>query len=413
MGCFRKAFFLLLLAALPWMAAEEALADLSDPCDSTGGPGEYANLTEPDADYIAWSSPPDGSYLCQSSNRRQASAVYYVPGAVRVEVAIYSRYGSYAARSGEGWSRGGEDRALRYHASSDEVYCGDWRMAYDAEAGEFVFLEEEAPSGLSDYGLSVYASGDGESYDRVPAVLISAETEGGGAYYYEVYEADLEDGTSYLRLTLTDQSSIQIVGREERYQFESTGGLSLASVEVESGEPQEPSEEGSGEFPEPPEGGSSGPEPFPDDGSSSPGYEEPPDPVLPEETERQPEPMEQPGSPEEGPAFEEELPEESSSSQESAPASSQPASGDGAPSSSPGEQGGGTAGGAEKGQGSDDAGGDGEEGMIQGKRLILDAEERGEERSFWERALEPDAVTMLLFAAALIVAALRILWKKE
>ena len=51
--------------------------------------------------------------------------------------------------------------------------------------------------------------------------------------------------------------------------------------------------------------------------------------------------------------------------------------------------------------------------MIQGKRLILDAEERGEEQSFWERALEPDAVTMLLFAAALIVAALRILWKKE
>ena len=72
-----------------------------------------------------------------------------------------------------------------------------------------------------------------------------------------------------------------------------------------------------------------------------------------------------------------------------------------------------TAGGAEEAQGSDDAGGDGEEGMIQGKRLILDAEERGEEQSFWERALEPDAVTMLLFAAALIVAALRILWKKE
>ena len=391
----KTALFFLVLFLTPAITSVVALADLTDPCESTGGPGQYSNFTEPDADYIGWSDPPDETYLCQRSNGKKASVVYHVPGAQRVEVALYSRYGSYASRDGEGWVRGGEDRPLRYHASSDEVYCGDWRMVYDAELGEFSFLEEEAPSGLSQYGLSVYASSDGDSYYEVPVELISVETEGGGAYYYEVYQAELEEESNYLRLTLTDQSSIQILGREERYHFETTGGLSLASVEIEGDDvPEEPPEE-------PSEGSSSSTE-----------WEEPPDPVLPGPIESQPEPMERPEW-ENGPAFEEEIQEE--------PVSSQSSSSQAASASSGGGEGGSTTGGnksetaAEEGskeQGQANSQESEENGMVQGKQL-LDIEQETEERSFWERVLEPDAMTLLLFSAALIIAALRILWKKD
>ena len=64
-----------LFLLLPLALARSAFAGLTDPCDSTGGPGEYWGLEEPGEDYIAWSDPPDGSYLCQSSNRREAEAV--------------------------------------------------------------------------------------------------------------------------------------------------------------------------------------------------------------------------------------------------------------------------------------------------------------------------------------------------
>ena len=399
----KSAFFFLVLFLTPVMTAVIALADLSDPCESTNGPGQYTNFIEPDADYISWSNPPDETYLCQRSNGRKATVVYHVPGARRVEVALYSRYGSYAGQDGEEWTRGGEDRPLRYHASSDEVYCGDWRMVYDAELGEFRFVEEEAPSGLSRYGLSIDTSSDGESYSEAAVELLSVETEGGGAYYYEVYQAELDEGSNYIRLTLTDQSSIQILGREDRYYFETTGGLSLASVEVEGDSvPDDSWEEMPAESSEsvsvPP--------------TSS--WEEPPDPTLPETEESQPEPMEQPGDWEDGPAFEEESQEEPVSSQSAAPQESSASSGSGENSrtSSGGDDAAAGDGENPKEQGQPKDQESGEEGMVQGKQLLGSGVE-AREKSFWERVLEPDAMTLILFSAALIIAALRILWKKD
>lgn len=399
----KTALFFLVLFLTPAMTTVIALADLSDPCESTGGPGQYTNFIEPDADYISWSNPPDETYLCQKSNGREASVVYHVPGARRVEVALYSRYGSYADQDGEGWVRGGEDRPLRYHASSDEVYCGDWRMVYDAELGEFSFVEEEAPSGLSRYGLSVYVSTDGDSYHEAPVELISAETEGGGAYYYEVYQAELDEGSNYIRLTLTDQSSIQILGREERYHFESTGGLSLASVEVEGDLAPDDSWE---EMPAESSGSISSP--------SNSTWEEPPDPVLSGPLESQPEPMERPEW-ENGPAFEEEIQDETTSSQSSASQKASASSGSGGGSSASGKDRSETGtgeGSKEQGQGQTNSQEGEENGMVQGRQLLGSSGE-AREKSFWERALEPDAMTLLLFSAALIIAALRILWKKD
>jgi len=229
----KKKVFLLLPLLLPVLCATVAWADLVDPCDAADGPGSYQGLVLPALDYISWDDPPDDTYLCQQSNRRAAAAVYYCPGATEATVAIYSRYGSYASGSGDGLVRGGDEFPLEYQSSTGEVYCDGRRMAYDAALGEFVFLEEEdSPGRLGEYGLSVSCSEDGKDYEKVPCRLLSAEREGPDAYWYEVYQAGLEEGTRYLRLTLTDQSSIEIVGREQRYQFETTGGLSLASVEI-------------------------------------------------------------------------------------------------------------------------------------------------------------------------------------
>lgn len=229
---------ILLSLLVPVLCVTTAWADILDDCDSASGPGSYQNLSRPGQDYIRWDDPPDGSYLCQQNNRRAASAVYRCSGAREVTVAIYSRHGSYASVVGGGLARGGDGLPLWYQSSTGEVYCDGRRMVYDAQSGEFVFLEEEGrPSGLVEYGLSVYCSGDGADYTRVSAQLLSARREGPGSYWYEVYRAELKEGTRYLRLVLTDQSSIEILGREERYQFEAVGGLSLASVEIiEDGE---------------------------------------------------------------------------------------------------------------------------------------------------------------------------------
>lgn len=250
----KRVLSFLLLLLVPVFCGTVAWADVRDPCDSTEGPGSYRNLAPPEWDYISWDRPPDPDYLCQQSNRQQAAAVYRCPGAREVQVAIYSRYGSYAGWEGEELVRGGDQLPLEYQASTGEVYCDGRRMAYDAELGEFVFLEEESPpSGLRGYGLSVYASEDGSDYTEVPCQLISARREGPDAYWYEVYQAEPEEGTRYLRLTLTDQSSIQILGREERYRFETTGGLSLASVEIIGEEEPPPEEETPPEESTPPE----------------------------------------------------------------------------------------------------------------------------------------------------------------
>lgn len=237
--------FLLPFLLIPILCVTTAWADILDDCGSTSGPGSYQNLSKPDQDYIRWDAPPDGSYLVQQSNRRAASVVYRCSNAREVTVAIYSRHGSYAGYNDGELVRGGDELPLRYQSSTGEVYCDGRRMVYDAQLNDFVFLEEEGrPSGLSEYGLSIYCSEDGSDYTRVSVQLISAWQEGPDAYWYEEYYAELEEGTRYLRLVLTDQSSIEILGRDERYQFETVGGLSLASVEIlEDGEPEPPWED--------------------------------------------------------------------------------------------------------------------------------------------------------------------------
>lgn len=244
MGSMEKTVRLILLSLLlPAFCVATAWADVSDPCDGGFGPGSYQNLAPPDRDYIGWNAPPDSSYLCQQSNRRTASVVYRCSDAREVTVAIYSRHGCWAVYDGGQLVRGGDELPLWYQPSTGEVYCDGRRMVYDAQLREFAFLEEEGdPSGLVEYGLSVYGSTDGINYERVAVRLVSAWREGPGAYWYEVYRADLKEGTGYLRLELTDQSSIEIPGREERYQFETVGGLSLASVTIVEEEPSQVSD---------------------------------------------------------------------------------------------------------------------------------------------------------------------------
>lgn len=265
----RVSVLLSLLILIPVLRCTVAWADLLDNCESESGPGSYYGLSLPEKDFIAWETPPDDSYLVQDSNRQEASAVYECPGAERVTIAIYSRHGSFASREGDALIRGGEEFPLEYDSAGGEVYCQGQRMVYDAAEGAFLFVEEEnVPSRLKEYGLSVAASSDGQTYFKVRRTLLSARQESPFSYWYEVFEAELEEGTRFLRLTLTDQSSIEVVGREERYQFETTGGLSLASVEIIGTEEEPPGPSGE----EPP----SSSVPGEDDPASQPTEDEPP-----------------------------------------------------------------------------------------------------------------------------------------
>lgn len=432
-----------------------ARADVADPCDDPAGPGRYQNLGLPEEDYIGWADPPDDSYLCQQSNRQRASALYHCPGAEQVTVAIYSRHGCWAGWEGDRLVRGIGELPLRYCPSDGEVYCAGRRMAYDGEGMEFVFLDEEAPSGLTDYGLSISASFDGEAFFPVSCTLLSLEQEGGDTYYYEVYEAELEEGCCWVRITLTDQASIQILGREERYRFEAAGGLSLASVEIVGEEPLveplpeplpeppplEPGPSGRPEeppsVPEPPpgpalpdvpeeplppvSGGSEGEEspPWWDDGAGSEGG---PLPALPPEEGERPGPgawgPDEGAWQGEGPAFPEEREEEEGSLGQSASDGAAGQSGSAAGK----QQGAGGKGGASKGEGkggkgqaaSGDAGA-GETGaeneMIAGRRVV-DGTTVGKEPPFWRRVLDPDVMAMLWVSALLLTVGLRLLWKE-
>lgn len=413
--------FMLLPLLLPFLCAVTARADVIDPCDTTGGPGNYLNLTSPGQDYIGWNDPPDEDYLCQKSNRRTASATYYCPGAREVTVALYSRYGSYASGSGDALVRGGDELPLWYRSATGEVYCDGRRMAYDAELGEFVFLEEEGrPTGLVEYGLSVYCSRDGRDYTRVSAGLVSAWREGPDAYWYEVYRADLEEGSRYLRLVLTDQSSIEIVGREQRYEFETVGGLSLASVEIIGGEEAastfrvESREPGSAETSE------SRREEVPDRQQedtvtgeiTAPGTGSLPS-YRPGEEEG---PEELPWGPDEetdGPAFPDETPEEQETeeklSEEKASSGGNPAA------SSKGASKTQQKGSSKAGKGEDGSASRGEtEAALQGKQLVQGepAPALRREVPLWRRVLEPDAMSMMIIAVVLLTMGIRILWEE-
>ena len=274
----KRLVFLLLLPLVPAFCLVTAWADVTDSCDSLNGPGSYQQLALPEGDPVGWDSPPDQDYLCQESSRRRASATYQCPGAREVQVAIYSRYGSHAAWEGDTLVRGGDQLPLGYQPSTEDVYCDGMLMAYDADLGEFVFLEtEERPSGLVPYGLGVYSSRDGTDYSRVSCQLVSAQWEGPGSHWYEVYQAELEEGTRYLRLTLTDQSSIQLARREERYSFDASGGLCLASVEITGEEEPEPPREPSDEGPPPPEDPGPDQDPGPGEWEDDPDSEDDPD----------------------------------------------------------------------------------------------------------------------------------------
>ena len=403
MGPIRKTVRLIFLSLLvPVLCVTTAWADILDPCDSTSGPGSYQNLSAPSQNYIRWSDPPDKSYLCQQNNQRTATALYRCTDAQEVTVAIYSRHGSYAGYSGGELVRGGDELPLWYQSSTGEVYCDGRRMVYDADRRDFVFLEEEGrPSGLVEYGLSVYCSEDGSDYTRVSAQLISAWQEGPSAYWYEEYRAQLEEGTRYLRLVLTDQSDIEILGREERYRFETTGGLSLASVEIIEGSNTERThsdddeiygenaweteESGTGSLP-----------------SYQPGEEEGPG-SLPWGPEEDPE--------DGGPAF----PEETEGG-EDAPISEEGSSGGGASSSRSSASSSASGASSQKGSSQPLIGRNGwpeEEASEPAAPAEAGSSTPAlrQEVPLWRRVTEPDAMTMMIISLILIVMGFRVLWE--
>lgn len=384
-----------------------AMADLFDDCGGASDLGSYHNLEPPQADYIGWGSPPDASYQIQGSNRREAYALYQCPGGEAASIAIYSRHGSFASRSGDRLIRGGEELPLLYHPASDEVYCQGHKMMYSAVSGEFLFADEaEAPSGLIPYGLSVEVSADGRDFSPVPRSLRSARRESPDSYWYEVYDVELENGVRFLKVILTDQTSIQIQGRENRYSFETAGGLALASVEITG------TGEASWEDDDRPDN-------FMDEDQSS--WEETP-PVwerspadhfvfLPEyqpETEEDWEtPSWGPGTDvESGPAFPEELPQSEEPEEPEAPSGSASSKSTSKAAKEPGSRSKTTKApsAAAPEEGSEESG------------IIPVRISQPQERTavpLWHRILEPDIMSMLLISASLLIAAFRILWERE
>ena len=204
--------------------------------DGSGSTGSYTNLApQSGGDPVGWASPPSGRYLAQSSNQRAAQAVYPIRDATMVRVSVYSRLGSFASFMDDRYVRGnggsGEYR-LGYSTRDGQVYLDGARMLYDPDDPYFYWFqpEEEVPSGLVDYGLNVYWSADGEEYIRTGTQMTGCEAED-GAHYYETYEADIDPSARFLKLVLYDQSSLEVLGRAEPYEYTSAGDLAIASVE--------------------------------------------------------------------------------------------------------------------------------------------------------------------------------------
>lgn len=245
--------------------------------NGSGNAGQYVNLTaESGGTRVQWNVPPDETYLTQTSNRAPAQAVYKISNKNAVTISLYSRYASFATQNDEGiWVRGyvetsGGEVRLSYSVREDEVYLDGMRMEYDASSGLFTFCDDTMPSGLVDYGLNVYWSEDGNSYQKADCWLtdVSVEMDGGAvtSHYFETYEAEIDTAARYLKVVLYDQASIRIVDRADRYSFSQKGGLALASVEVDGDEPSSSGGSSSEWFPDSsdPNSGS-----IPDDNASS------------------------------------------------------------------------------------------------------------------------------------------------
>lgn len=385
-----------------------AMADLSDDCGGASDLGSYHNLESPRADYIGWDSPPDASYRIQGSNRREAYALYQCPGGEAASIAIYSRHGSFASLSGDRLIRGGEEQPLLYHPASDEVYCQGRKMMYSAVSGEFLFADEaEAPSGLIPYGLSVEVSADGRDFSPVPRSLRSARREGPDSYWYEVYDVELGSGVRFLKVILTDQTSIQIQGRENRFSFEVAGGLALASVEITGTE--EASWENDDRSDDSIDEERSGWE------EASPGREEASEAYSVFLPEYQPEAEEDWETPswgpdtdaESGPAFPEELPQTEEPEESETPSGSPSSKSAGKAAKEPGSR--------SKTAKSPSAAASEEEGSEEGGIIPVRISQPQERAAvpLWHRILEPDIMSMLLISASLLIAAFRILWERE
>lgn len=240
----------------------------------------YQNLGSPSLTVgaeMGWPGAPDASAMPLSGAGGTASALYAVSGVQTVEVALYSAFSTLALRRADRYELGlfsdsdrssvlkpliSEDDRTLYLNTPDagwrELRCtADYRYAFVEPAG--------APSRAYPYGLSVYASSDGESFSQVScsaAGLRSALLEGGDyAYYYETYRCAVPSGTRFLRLDLREVRSFSLEGGGAQGNL-TPGSLRFAQARFEGDSVQK------GSFSAPPDESSSS-------GSSSGGGSDP------------------------------------------------------------------------------------------------------------------------------------------
>lgn len=212
--------------ALFSMAVPCAAKEVVNNCDTIAPPAgvQYSNLCEANSHLskLGIDNFPDTTGFGLENNGKEGVMILEVTGAQKVSVSVFSNKGTYAVIGESGpivGSQGsGQKQELLYSPSKGKVYLktengkGKEMVYYNVLAvytfpGEAVPLPEDVVR----YGLNVYASQDGTSYQAAKVSLIEGKRYDGrfgNALYYDTYQANLPEGSRYIMVTVNDFATI-------------------------------------------------------------------------------------------------------------------------------------------------------------------------------------------------------------
>ncbi len=265
---------LLATAAFFLLAVTASAAFLVDDCTGLSlAYAQYSNFSPPAAGADPsrfWPVPPDGGSLLMVSSHQPASVVYTIQGAESVEIAIYSRTGTFATQKPDlKYMLGAYSPSALEQPRYRTRFCPEGRAFLHIGSQTMKFFQDNmyrlsfvdaACSHSHDefIGANAYASADGVHFVPVQLSLksVTAATESGSiVQYYEQYAADLPAGAKYIKVTLRDFTVIDTaagpvpqptIGRLHLAQVRFAGEALLAGEQQPEPAPDGSSGSGSG-----------------------------------------------------------------------------------------------------------------------------------------------------------------------
>lgn len=233
----KKRLAFVLFACAFFLFSVRAQADI---VDSFGDMtiAEYQNLNAVSAASLGWSGVSDPMVLVQGTSNR-STVEYRCTGATAVSVRLYTKLPAFATLSAGGVlarTRQAGDRLALFYSPSDDLiylrYAGScYTGSYDLNRGEYLFADEAArlPDDAGAYGLSVWYCSDGQYQQAAATLMADAQCTG---CYMQQYTAAIPAGSTAVRIVLTEQNTVPVVGRSARYPIKRTGSMALGAIAI-------------------------------------------------------------------------------------------------------------------------------------------------------------------------------------